>query len=133
MPWSSNADLPKSVQGLPAKAKSIFRAAANSAISSGKSDSSAMRIGWAAVKTAGYHKNAEGKWVKKMADERKLTKFDDERSKIPFEFEDSALAKLRNDQIPRMLGAITHPDQNELDTFEWDDLIAIQNRVDTAR
>lgn len=131
MPWASNDDLPKSVQGLPDGAKSIFRAAANSALKDGKSDADAMKIGWGAVKNAGYHKDGDS-WVKKK-DARELVKFDDKRSKIPFEYEDSALAKLRPDQIPRMLGAITHPELNDVVHFEWDNLVAIQNRIDTER
>lgn len=131
MPWGSNADLPKSVQGLPDAAKSIFRAAANSAIKDGKSDADAMKIGWGAVKNAGYYKDGD-KWVKKEAD-RKLVKLDAERSKIPFEYDEDALSKLRKDQVPRMLGAITHPELNEVENFKFDELTAIQNRVDTAK
>jgi cation transport regulator ChaB len=63
MPWSSNKDLPKTVQGLPEGAKSAFRSAANSALASGKPEESAMKIGWTAVKN-GWKKEGEN-WVKK--------------------------------------------------------------------
>jgi len=66
-------------------------------------------------------------------DERKLVKLDNERSKIPFEWDAEALAGIRPDQMPRMLGAITHPELNEVKVFKWEELTAIQNRVDTTR
>jgi cation transport regulator ChaB len=64
--WGSNADLPKSVQGLPDQAKSVFREAANGALKSGKSESSAMAIGWTAVKN-GWSKEADGTWTRKAS------------------------------------------------------------------
>lgn len=63
MPWSSNADLPDSIKALPAEAQSIWRKAANGALSSGKDEEAAVRIGWTAVKNAGFKKSGE-KWVK---------------------------------------------------------------------
>jgi cation transport regulator len=61
-PYSSNSELPKSVRNvLPAKAQTIFRKAFNSA--SQYPEARRMKIAWAAVKNAGYHKGADGKWT----------------------------------------------------------------------
>jgi cation transport regulator ChaB len=68
MPWASNAELPAGVRRvLPAKAQSIFRRAANGALQRGLQESSAMRVGWTAVKNAGYQKGADGQWVQAAA------------------------------------------------------------------
>lgn len=61
--WISNAELPKTTQGLPDEAKSVFREAANGAIKGGNDDTSAMKIGWTAVKN-GWAKKGD-KWVRK--------------------------------------------------------------------
>jgi cation transport regulator len=67
MPYSSNSDLPEAVKNnLPAKAQSIFRAAFNSSHASGKSEESSFKIGWSAVRNAGYKKDKSGNWIKKM-------------------------------------------------------------------
>lgn len=66
MPWKSNADLPESVQGLPAEAKSVFRKVANEQLAKGASDATAMKIGWTAVK-AGWKKEGD-EWVRKAKD-----------------------------------------------------------------
>lgn len=65
MPWKTNRDLPKQVQILPAAAQSIFRQAANSVLDDGGDEEKAMKIGWGAVKNAGYQKNKDGDWIKK--------------------------------------------------------------------
>lgn len=73
--------------------------------------------------------------ITKLADgaTRKLARHDDKTSKMPLKIDGEALGRLRPDQMPRMLGAITHPDRLDTKTFTFDELTAIQNRVDTAR
>lgn len=64
MPYGPK-DQPSGTDDLPARARRIFKAAANSAYSKHGDDAEerAHRTAWAAVKNAGYHKNKEGKWV----------------------------------------------------------------------
>lgn len=64
---------------------------------------------------------------------RTLSRHDDKTSKVPFPHDQEALGKLRPDQTPRMLGALTHPDRLEPKEVPFDDLFAIQNRVDTDK
>lgn len=65
MPFSKNTDLPNNIKSvLPFSAQSIFRRAFNSASLSGSSEKSSIRIGWTAVKNAGFKKNKDGKWIK---------------------------------------------------------------------
>lgn len=67
MPYTSNADLPLSVQdALPVSAQSLFRSSYNGAASRGLKEDRAMMVAWSAVKNAGYEKDKEtGDWVKK--------------------------------------------------------------------
>lgn len=64
MPYSGNAELPRSVRdNLPEHAQSIYREAFNSAYAEHHSDARAAKIGWAAVKRS-YTKR-DGRWVTK--------------------------------------------------------------------
>ena len=64
MPYSSINELPSGVKdALPTAAERIFMAAFNAAYEE-HGEESAMKIAWAAVKSAGYSKNQEGNWVK---------------------------------------------------------------------
>lgn len=64
---------------------------------------------------------------------RELVPLDDKTSQMPLIFDLNALSKVRPDQVPRWLGAITNPEMNPKKRFKFEDLIAIQNRVDTAK
>lgn len=64
MPWANNEALPDSVKVLPADAQTIFRSAANSALQDGKAEEVAIKIGWGAIKSAGWNKAEDGKWAK---------------------------------------------------------------------
>ncbi len=76
MPYNSNKDLPKGVQGhLPAHAQDIYRAAFNAAWeeykdplkrrdSASSREEVAHRVAWAAVEHK-YEKSDEGRWVEK--------------------------------------------------------------------
>lgn len=71
MPYRSNRELPKRIKDvLPSKAQSVFRNVANSVLNSGKSEESAFRQAWGALKNQGWEKQANGKWekVEKMTD-----------------------------------------------------------------
>lgn len=71
MPYRTNSALPDAVKNaLPSAAQSIFRNTFNSAEERGLSEERAFRMGWGAVRNAGYRKPAGegGKWVKKAAD-----------------------------------------------------------------
>ena len=65
MPYSSDAELPESVQNvLPAHAQDIFREAFNHAWDEyAGEEARAFRVAWAAVKRE-YRKNAAGQWVR---------------------------------------------------------------------
>jgi len=64
MPFSSNAELPKSIKDeLPDEAQSIFRNVLNSQLESGKSDDVASAAAWGALSRQGWEKNSDGKWV----------------------------------------------------------------------
>ena len=64
MPYASISALPANVKNvLPVAAQRIFRGAFNSAVAGGKSESSARKIAWGAVKVK-YRKLGD-KWVKK--------------------------------------------------------------------
>lgn len=63
-PYKTNDDLPDSVKNaLPEHAQTIFRNAFNSALKSGKSEETAFKIAWGAVKKS--YKKVGDKWVKK--------------------------------------------------------------------
>lgn len=62
-----------------------------------------------------------------------LAPLDEKTSHIPFTYEGNVLGLLRDDQVPRYLGALTHPHLLPTKTVRLSDLIATQNRVDTAK
>ncbi len=61
MPWTTS-NVPTAAKNLPARAKRIFVTAANQALSRGKSDGDAVRIGLIAVRNAGYYRDDAGNW-----------------------------------------------------------------------
>jgi len=70
MPYASNQNLPESVRNsLPAAAQSIFRNAFNSSFDKDNDEEKANKIGWGAVKNAGWAK--EGDTWKKINSELK--------------------------------------------------------------
>ncbi|MCW8092384.1 putative cation transport regulator ChaB [Alteromonas sp. ASW11-130] len=75
MPYKNKQDLPDSVKdNLPSHAQDVFKEAFNSAWDEYKDkddrrgddsrEEVAFKVAWSAVKEV-YHKNADGKWVKK--------------------------------------------------------------------
>jgi len=64
MPYASNQGLPDIVKILPDSAQSIFRNAFNSAYKNEPSDEKSFKIGWGAVKNAGFEKTNGGNWIK---------------------------------------------------------------------
>ena len=81
MPYARNADLPAVVKNaLPAEAQSVWRNAFNSAAADGNDEAKCSRIGWGAVKNAGWQKGEDGTWrkVKKFAFCR-VAKIDEEK------------------------------------------------------
>ena len=71
MPFSRNADLPSSVRSaLPAGAQTVWRDAFNAAMDGGRSEASAMRIAWSAVRRAGYQPNPRGGQWRRTEKER---------------------------------------------------------------
>lgn len=65
--------------------------------------------------------------------DRDLVPMDAERSHVPFPYDAAALGKLRSDQVPRFLGAITDPSGLPIKRVALANLTAMQNRVDTAK
>jgi uncharacterized protein YndB with AHSA1/START domain len=108
----------------------IFADVLEKARADGRSEVMSYAMAWAALSFQGYHENDQGVWKKAT---RVLIPRDEQTSKIPFLYEQDALGYLRPDQTPRMLGAITHPENHPVRTFAFDDLVAIQNRVDTQK
>jgi len=68
MPYNSVSDLPPQVSSLPSHAKHVWLAAFNSAHKQYPSEQQAFQVAWAAVRKAGYHKDAEGNWVKSTSE-----------------------------------------------------------------
>jgi len=65
MPYPTLDSLPDGVKVLPTSAQEIWRNAANSSLAKTPGDDEmAAKIGWGAVKNAGWAKDAEGKWAK---------------------------------------------------------------------
>ncbi len=56
---------------------------------------------------------------------------DEKYSNPPFHYVGNVLTALRDDQVPRFLGALTHPDILPLESVRATDLTALQNRVHT--
>lgn len=75
MPWDKNEDLPVAIKNtLPTEAQSVWRSAANSALNDGKDEETAVKVGWEAVKNAGWSKQGD-EW-KKQANNAKLFDID---------------------------------------------------------
>lgn len=64
---------------------------------------------------------------------RRLRPIDDKTSHSPFPYDPHFLEKLRPDQVPRFLGCLTKPQGLETVTMPLDQLVAIQDRVDTKK
>lgn len=64
MPWSSNADLPKSVKdNLPEEAQTMWRKTVNSALREYSDESRAFATGWAVLRRNGWS-NKSGTWTR---------------------------------------------------------------------
>ncbi len=63
------------------------------------------------------------------ADGRELACYNNGTLAIPFIYDPAFFAKLRTDQVPKFLNAITHPDDQDEETVPLNSLVAIQNRV----
>ena len=68
MPYKTNQELPDTVKVLPDAAQIIFRNAFNSAYAKEPSDEKAYKIGWGAVKNAGFEKGEGGNWIKRNSE-----------------------------------------------------------------
>ena len=66
MPYGPE-DNPSGTDALPTRARMIFKAAANAIYSKygADADARAHKVGWSAVKNAGFYKEKSGKWCKK--------------------------------------------------------------------
>lgn len=68
MPYSTNAELPKSVRdALPSDAQSVFRNVFNSASGRGLSEERSFASAWAALSSQGWEKGKDGKWHKPVS------------------------------------------------------------------
>ena len=67
------------------------------------------------------------------AEPLRLKPIDDSYSHSPFPYDPQAFDKLRPDQVPRFLGALTNPERLEKREVKLSDLIAMQNRVDHGK
>jgi hypothetical protein len=58
---------------------------------------------------------------------------DDKRSHTPFPWDEGAMARMRPDQVPRFLGAVTDPSPLPVKTVDLNAIYAMQNRVDEGK
>lgn len=64
MPFSKNSELPKSVKdALPNEAQTIFRNVVNTQLERGLSEERSFASAWGTLKTQGWEKQSNGKWV----------------------------------------------------------------------
>lgn len=124
-------NLPDSVaKSIEKSGHDVFWEALVAARKEGHPESVCYAKAWNALLFKGYRENESGIWEKVS---RFLVKHDDKTSKIPFPHDQEAIGRLRPDQTPRFLGALTHPQNLEIKDLSFDDLIAIQNRVSTEK
>ncbi len=71
--------------------------------------------------------------IDKAGEPRSLKPRDDGNAHTPFPHDPNAFANLRDDQVPRFLGAITNPDDLEMRNVPMNSLVAMQNRVDPVK
>jgi len=64
---------------------------------------------------------------------RTLRPIDESYSHSPFPYDPNVFERLRPDQVPRFLGALTDSDRLERKTLKLSDLTAVQNRVDRGK
>ncbi|MFC5358072.1 XkdF-like putative serine protease domain-containing protein [Azospirillum himalayense] len=64
---------------------------------------------------------------------RTLQPIDDKTSYPPFPYDQTVFARLRPDQVPRFLGVLTDRERWPLQPVKLDQLLAMQNRVDTGK
>lgn len=64
---------------------------------------------------------------------RTLQPIDDKTSFPPFPFDQTVFSRIRPDQVPRFLGVLTDPERWPLQAVKLADLVAMQNRLDTAK
>lgn len=62
-----------------------------------------------------------------------LKPLDDDTVHTPFLYDAHAFDRLREDQKPRFLGAVSSPGRLPLRTIYLDDVVAVQNRIDPAK
>lgn len=135
MPFASNKDLPSSVKdALPSEAQSQFRAVVNSVLERGHSESQAFASAWAVIKRK--WKKSGAKWIRKSEDitpARELIELEGNYCCTPFKYEGNILGSLREDQVPRFLGALTNASDLPVKSVKVSELVAIQNRVDREK
>ncbi len=101
----------------------------------GKKRLAAARTTWQETIPVRFTQVAEpfGKAEGAAAPARTLQPIDDRTSYPPFPYDQTVFARLRPDQVPRFLGVLTDPERWPLQTVKLSDLLAMQNRVDTAK
>lgn len=68
MPYARNADLPEAVRdSLPPRAQKVFREAFNDATERGLPEERAFANAWGTIRNAGWHRQSDGRYVKKQA------------------------------------------------------------------
>ncbi|MGR0185453.1 XkdF-like putative serine protease domain-containing protein [Azospirillum aestuarii] len=80
-----------------------------------------------------FGKAAAGAASVTPAPPRALQPIDDKTSYPPFPYDQTVFARLRPDQVPRFLGVLTDRERWPLQTVKLDQLLAMQNRVDTGK
>ena len=64
MPFANNSDLPKSIKdALPNEAQTTFRNVANTQLERGLSEERSFASAWSTLKTQGWQKQSDGKWI----------------------------------------------------------------------
>jgi cation transport regulator len=102
MPYPTNSDLPKQLQGLPAEAQTIFRSAFNAAFKE-SGEEAARKIAWSAVKKV-FEKKGD-KWVKKQT----IQSFVNITTRVQAFTQDEIIARIPNDVLERIREKDEHP------------------------
>lgn len=106
----------------------IFEKSILESFGAGISESIAYVRAWNELVFKGYEQGEDGVFRRRC-----LIRHDDKTSKIPFPQDGEIMGRLRPDQVPRFLGALTNPENLEDKTVSFSELTAVQNRVSTEK
>ena len=125
--YGSTKELPDAVRGkLKGKKRRQWMHVFNSSLGNHGDESRAFAEAWSTVKKKSD--TLSGEPIVGVGG-RRLEPFDAGTFFVPMKYDPSALSYLRDDQVPRFLDAITHPDELQITTIPIADLVAVKGRV----